>query len=101
MLRVLALDDDNHSCMFVTETGARYENSMVFMRDCLAKPHMETYHIRGFCIIDYSKPLSDLEEDVVDDLFYFMEDIGEAPEGITFEAAFNLMWNSGSERWRS
>lgn len=100
MIRALALDDDNHSCMFVTEVGVRYNNACEFICECLAKPHIEEYDVRGFCIIEPGKPLADLEDDVIDDLFYFMEGCGSAPEGISFKAAFDLMWNSSQKGWR-
>ena len=110
MLRVLALDDDNHSCMYVTETGVTYENACEFIK-YLAQPHIEPVEVRGFAIIDpvsevmgnFKKidNLKDLEDDVIDDLFYFVEGVGSMQEDIPFSAAFDMLWSSSKEWWRS
>ena len=101
MLRVLALDDDNHSCMYVTEAGVTYENACEFIK-YLAQPHIEPVEVRGFAIIDpVGAPLKDLEDDVIDDLFYFVEGVGSMKEDIPFSAAFDMLWSSSKEWWRS
>lgn len=102
MLRVLALDDDNHSCMYVTEMGATYENACEFIK-FLAQPHIEPIEVRGFAIIDPGKPLMDLEDDVIDDLFYYVEGVGcsESVANIPYSKAFDMLWNSSKEWWRS
>ena len=106
MVKVLALDDENHSCMFVTEHGKRFYDACEFIKECLAPAHTETYDVRGFAIIEpLHGPLKDLEDDVIDDLFYFVEGAGPCPEELSeengFQVAFNLLWNSSNERWRS
>lgn len=101
-IRVLALDDDNHSVMFATEYGVRYNSAAEFIKECLALPHVEQYDVRGFAIIDpVDGILSDLEDDCIDDLFYFVEGVGAMEEDIPYLAAFNMLWNSSKEWWRS
>ena len=61
VIRVLALDDDNHDSMFATEEGETFENAR-FLLEKLGKPHSETYDIRGFCLIDYVGPAEKLDD---------------------------------------
>ena len=51
-IKVLALDDDNHSVSFVTEEGVNYSSAAEFMRDCLLQPHGTFYVVRMITLIE-------------------------------------------------
>jgi len=99
VIRVLALDDDNHDSMFATEEGETFENAR-FLLEKLGKPHTETYDIRGFCLIDYVGPAEKLDDALVDWLFGYVGGFAIAPEGYTYAEAFDILWESSQKRWR-
>lgn len=99
VIRVLALDDDNHDSMFVTEEGEVYNNAKEFL-DVVGKPHTETYDIRGFCLIDYYGPAEELDDELVDQMFAYVGGYAIPPEGYTFAEAFEVLWASSETRWR-
>lgn len=100
MIRILALDDDNHDVMFAMENGTIFNYSSDLLR-LLAQPHSEEYEIRGFCLIDYEGPATELDEEVVDELFSIVEGVySPALAGYTFQEAFETLWASSTERWR-
>lgn len=51
-IKVLALDDDNHSVSFVTEEGVNYSSAAEFMRDCLLQPHGTFYTVRMIALVE-------------------------------------------------
>ena len=51
-IKVLALDDDNHSVSFVTEEGVNYSSAAEFMRDCLLQPHGTFYVVRMIALVE-------------------------------------------------
>ena len=73
VVRVLALNDDNHSCMFSTP-DTTYSNAKEFMDKCLLKPHTETYELRLIYICDQPEGLSDMSEEEFNDAFCALED---------------------------
>lgn len=98
-MRVLALNDDNHAHSFRTENGEEYTDPFTFMVKCLALPHNETYEIREFSIYDdVTRNGVLLPPDVVSDLFDFVAGICSFPYGIdiSFEEAFDLLWEAAS-----
>lgn len=100
MIRVLALNDDNHDTSFACEDGRTFTRASTFITECLAKPHSEEYIVRGFCIIDEVRgPLAAYNNDDIDAMFYALEDVARY-EGKDFLEMFNLLWESSSERWR-
>ena len=98
-IRILGLDDDNHSPMFVGEDGAVYHGAQDLI-GMLAKPHANTYEVKMFAIVDeWSDDLSAFEEETVDHMFDFLEGISTKPEGMEFEQVFNLFWESANRNW--
>ena len=98
-MRVLALNDDNHEDSFTIENGKMYSDPFTFMAKCLALPHNETYEIREFYIYDdVVRNNVTLSPKEVNELFYFIEGIYRFPYGIdiSFEEAFNLLWEAAS-----
>lgn len=99
VIRVLALDDDNHEDMFATETGETFGNAQELL-EFLGKPHTETYEFRHFCLIDYSGPAAELDDELVDHMFGHVCGFAIPPEGYTFAEAFDILWASTESRWR-
>lgn len=99
VIRVLALDDDNHDSMFATEEGETFENARALLK-LLGQPHTETYEIRGFCLIDYVGPAEELNDELVDHIFGYVGGFAIPPEGYTYAEAFELLWASSQTRWR-
>ena len=98
-IRILGLDDDNHSPMFVGEDGTVYHGAQDLI-GMLAKPHANTYEVKMFAIVDeWSDDLSAFEEEVVDHMFDFLEGISTKPEGMEFDQIFNLFWESANRNW--
>ena len=98
-IRILGLDDDNHSPMFVGEDGT-YFSGVKELVEMLAQRHENTYEVKMFAIVDeWSDELCAHDECEVDHMFDFLEDIARAPEGMTFEQVFNLFWNSANREW--
>lgn len=97
-IRILGLDDDNHSLCFVGEDGTHFSGAKALV-EMLAQPHDNAYEVKVFAIVDkWSDELSAYDECKVDDMFDFLEDIASAPEDMTFDEIFNLFWNSANRR---
>ena len=89
-IRILGLDDDYHSPIWIVETGIAYPNAESLMRH-LSAPHSHQYEIKLFAISDeWSEELCEFyEEEAVfkrfDNLF----------EEFDLES-FNLFWHSAN-----
>ena len=101
MVRVLALNDDNHETSFTVEDGRRFYNSYEFITELLAKPHAEGYEVRGYAIIDEPKGvLAEYADEHIDSIFDFVaNNFTCVIEGMDFDTAFNALWGSSDERW--
>lgn len=99
-LRILGLNDDNHSPCFRCEDGTTFSNCQQLV-EFLSKPHDVQVEVKMFAIVDeWTSALEELGEDMVDMLFYFVEGYGCQPEGYTLETAFNLFWDAADrENW--
>ena len=100
MIRVLAMNDDNHEPSFVLEDGTVYSCASRFICNCLAKSHSEEYDVRMFYICDDFKGTGceELSDDEVNSLFYCV-DCGEDSFGLNFHSAFDILWNASSKSW--
>ena len=98
MIRVLALNDDNHETSYTTEEGQRFYSASEFITKVLAKPHTEEYIVRGYAIIDEPEgALAALDEDEI--ITVFDQVANDFLGKMSFEEAFNLLWESSDERW--
>lgn len=98
-IRILGLDDDNHSPCFVGEDGTQFSGVQELV-GMLATPHQNTYEVKMFAIVDeWSDELSEFEEEKVDHMFDFLEGISTQPEGMSFDQIFNIFWNSANRNW--
>lgn len=97
-LRILGLDDDNHTPMFRCEDGTIFSNPRELI-EFLAKPHDCVCEVRMFAIVDdWTGELANYEPEEVDAMFYFLEglqDFEEAEPNYTF----NLFWKSANRSW--
>ena len=95
MLRVLALNDDNHETFFVREDGTRYHDAQDFIKNCLTMPHSTEYNIRGIYLCDEFDGIDDEE---LEAMFMGVED-GSSYRGYSFVDSFDKLWTVSSERW--
>lgn len=99
MIRVLALNDDNHETSFTIEDGRRFYTKFEFITEVLAKPHAEEYVVRGYAIIDEPEGrLADYECEQVDAIFDLVANDFSC-DIVTFEEGFDLIWETSGERW--
>lgn len=98
MIRILALNDDNHDTSFVMDNGETFGYARELI-EFLMNPHAETYEIKGFCLVDYAGPATELDECLVDRLFSFLNGYGKQPEGYTYAEAFDVLWASAGQWW--
>lgn len=98
-LRILGLDDDNHSPMWVCEDGTVFNTAKEFM-EFLGKPHDVQCEIKMFAIVDeWSKALGAYPEEFIDHMFGFLEGICTCPADMDFMTIFNLFWESANRNW--
>ena len=94
VLRILGLNDDNHSPCFRCKDGTTFSNCQQLV-EFLSKPHDVQVEVKMFAIVDeWTAEMEELGEEKIDELFYFVEGYGRQPEGYTLEQAFNLFWNA-------
>ena len=72
MIKVIALNDDNHSPCFATKDTV-YNNVRDFMNGCILKPHEEEYEVRGVYICEPLGKLKEIEEETFIDAFSLLE----------------------------
>ena len=95
-LRILGLDDDNHGYCWVCENGATFSTTKEVM-EFLAKPHEFQVEIKLFAIVEeWSDELASYDEYLVDDMFYYLENVAIRPEGMSFVEIFDLFWGSAN-----
>ena len=61
-IQVIALNDDNHSKVYVTK-GRYLGDAANFMKECLLKPHTYEYEIREVYLCEPQGELAELDED--------------------------------------
>ena len=105
-IKVLCLNDDNHSKCYVTR-GSYYSHMADFAKECLLKSHTCEYEIREVYICEPSGKLAELTDDEFLYLFDLLavtynpaELFKQKPEQWkNREIAFDLFWENGDE-WR-
>ena len=97
-IRVLVMDDDNHSPMYVREDGIVYYNEKDFMVKCVAKPHNIQFKLAHFSIInDAVGELANYNEDEICGMFNTLCGNRWAKSSEPFEDLFNIFWDSADE----
>lgn len=97
-LRILGLDDDNHSPVFVCEEGTEF-NTYKELVEFLCKPHDCEIEVKMFAIVDQpSKELAKHDMEDIDDMFYFLEGVGSMKQ-YDFQKTFDLFWESANKEW--
>jgi hypothetical protein len=101
-LKILGLDDDNHSPMFRTEDHVIFNNYKELV-EFLSKPHIFQVEVRMFAIVDElgycDGGLADFEDEEIDEMFNFLEGVGRKPEGMIDDIIFALFWNSANRHY--
>lgn len=98
--RILGLDDDNHSPVFVCDGGYGHYHTFKELVEFLSRPHQFEVEVRMFAIIDdWSEELQKYEEEQVDAMFDALEGIMEFPEGMDAGEVFNMFWESANRNY--
>ena len=93
--RILGLDDDNHSPVFVSEGGYGHYNSYKELIEFLSRPHQYEVEVKMFAIVDgWSTELLKYEEGQVECMFDALAGVGSYPDYISPNDCFNLFWES-------
>lgn len=100
IVRILGLDDDNHSPMFRMETGELFSTPCELI-EFLSHSHDVEYQVKMFAIVDewstYLEEKFSYEE--VDMMFYHLEGLTSSlPDGMTPDTVFDLFWESANRR---
>lgn len=97
-IRVLVMDDDNHSPVYVREDGIVYYSEKDFMVKCLIKPHNIQFRLAFFSIIDeFDGEIVNYSEDEVYGMFNALCGYRLTKPSESFEDLFNMFWNSADE----
>lgn len=97
-LRILGLDDDNHSPMFVCEEETDF-SSYKELIDFLSKPHDCEIEVKMFAIVDQpSKELAKYDMEDIDNMFYFLGGVGSV-KCYDFKEVFDLFWESANRQY--
>jgi hypothetical protein len=101
MIKVIALNDDNHAPCFATKDTV-YNNVRDFMNECLLKPHEEEYEVHGVYICGPLGELEKMEEGTFIDAFSLLEcKPSKLPENEKKERDnyFDLFFDNGDPYW--
>lgn len=106
-IRVLGLDDDNHSMCYATRS-CYYSDAGKFMKECLLDPHTIGYEVRQIHIIDLSDELVEkYGEDEVERMFDLLACENRPDEllkrdydrFLDREKAFDTLWEYAEKEW--
>lgn len=101
-IKVIALNDDNHSRSYVTEEH-HLGDAADFMMQCLLRPHVDEYEVREVYICEPMGKLAELTEDEFLHMFDLLDCTYNVPElqrehpevWKNRQIAFNLFWEEG------
>ena len=95
-LRILGLDDDNHSPCFRCEDGTSFDNCQQLV-EFLSKPHDCQVEVRMFAIVDNWTPeMEELGEAKIDEWFYFLECCNCTPDDADLPTVFDMFWRAAN-----
>ena len=98
--RILGLDDDNHSPMFVCEGGHGHYNTFKELVEFLSRPHQFEVEVKMFAIVDeWSAELEKYEEEEINAMFDALTGTCRYSEDMVPEDIFNLFWESANRNW--
>ena len=100
-VRILGLDDDNHTPMFRMETGEIYGSPRELI-EFLSHAHDVEYQVKMFAIVEQpSETLAKYDMEDIDSMFYYLEGIYDTPpiEVNNFNLIFDLLWESANKGW--
>ena len=100
MIKVLCLDDDNHSPSYVTKDKVYYDLNYFIKGECLLKSHHCEYEIKQICLVDPPEAFAEMSEEG----FMIMFDLVSCdPKDLSEEKrrsrdiTFDVLWNNGEE----
>ena len=100
IVRILGLDDDNHSPMFRMETGEIFSTPRELI-EFLSHSHDVEYQVKMFAIVnEWSGCLEErFSYEEVDMMFYHLEGLTSSlPDSMTPDTTFELFWESANRR---
>ena len=98
-IRILGLDDDNHSPMFICENGDKYDDAQKLI-EMLSKPHSNCYEIKMFSIaFEPMNELSNESSETICELFDILYLDLDNSTNMSFEQIFNMFWNSANRHF--
>lgn len=98
-IRVLMLDDDNHSPSYHAEDTSNWHDANHFIK-YLTRPHtvIIPYEVRKVALIDLDIDLSETDPDI--DIGYIFDIVQFCGRGHSFEEyqeAFDILWKNSEE----
>ena len=106
-IRVIGLDDDNHSMCYVTRS-CYYSSAAGFMKECLLDPHTIGYEVRQIRLLDLPEILPDSYTDKqIDEMFdllareYRPDELlkRDYDRFLDREKAFDTLWEYAEKEW--
>lgn len=98
--RILGLDDDNHSPIFVCEGGFGQYRTFKELIEFLSRPHQFEVEVKMFSIIDkWSDELQKYDEEEVNAMFNALAGTIDYTEDMNAEEIFYMFWESANRNW--
>lgn len=96
-MRILGLDDDNHSPIFVCEGGWGHYRTFKELVEFLSRPHQFRVEVKMFAIVnEWSDRLQKYSEEEVIDMFDALSGISKYSEDMVPEEVFDMFWESAN-----
>ena len=96
IIKVLALDDDNHEISYITEKGEYFYGASSFMKNCLLKPHANTYKVREIVLINIEENTEQVDE-WFNTIQFGLKENSSLKEFSDWAHAFAQLWKIGDE----
>ena len=98
-IRVLMLDDDNHSPSYHAGDTSHWHDANHFIK-YLIRPHtvIIPYEVRKVALIDLDIDLSEIDSDIdIDHIFDIVFFNGRGYSFEEYQEAFNILWKNSEE----
>lgn len=98
-IRVLMLDDDNHSPSYHAEDTSHWHDANHFIK-YLIRPHtvIIPYEVRKVALIDLDIDLSEIDSDIdIEHIFNIVFFNGRGYSFEEYQEAFNILWKNSEE----
>ena len=98
-IRVLMLDDDNHSPSYHAEDTSHWHDANHFIK-WLTRPHtvIIPYEVRKVALIDLDIDLAEIDPDIdIDHIFDIVQFNGRGYSFEEYQEAFDILWKLSEE----